>query len=165
MKNYLLFLIPLWAMVSCTRDSGSGVEIYLLKAYQAVSNGQEIIAGSEKLPKNPLILYNDIISYDSTEHYFKIDSIKASQLQKTNWPVSGTGFAITINREIVYSGYLVPGYSSTGCGWYCIDPLAFNCRLKITLGYPAGTDQLQGEDQRNNSKLIDFLKEDGKLNH
>ena len=49
------------SLVSCEKQSESGLEIYLLTNYQKKSPGAEILSGSEKLSENPIISYNDII--------------------------------------------------------------------------------------------------------
>jgi hypothetical protein len=164
MKNLILILIfSILALIGCEKDSGFGLEIYTLRAYQTKPHSQEIISGTEKLTKNPIISYDDIIFYDSTNHYFMIDSLKAKELWKTNWPTQGTPFALTINREVIYSGNFVPGYSSSGSDWYTIDPLNLNGKLRVTLGYPFS--QVKSSDLRNDYRIIDFLKADNKLNH
>jgi hypothetical protein len=164
-KLCAILTILLLGFLSCKKDSGFGLEIYLLKGYQIKPSSQEIIAGSEKLSKNPVIYYHNVIYYDSTNHYFKIDSLKAVELNRTNWTTQGTPFALTIDKHIIYSGYFVPGYSSSGCGWFCIDPLSFNEQIRVTLGYPGDRQELIPIDPRNDARIISCLKTDNKLNH
>jgi hypothetical protein len=139
-------------LTSCEKDSGFGLEIYY-----------EIIAGSEKLYKNPIISYNEIISYDSTNHYFQIDATKAQEFNKEKWSVSGTAFAVTINRSVIYSGYFMPGYSSLGLDWISIDPLSIDSKIGVFLGYPGDWSQISNRDPRNDYRIISFLKHDNKL--
>lgn len=163
MKNISIILTALVLTLSgCEKNSDFGLEIYLLKDYQTKQNSFEIISGTEKLSKDPIIDYNNVVSYDSTDHYFVIDSLKAQQMSKTVWPTSGTPFAVTVNRQIIYSGYFIPGFSSMGADWYSIDPLALQRKLRVTLGYPV--DQVKNQDLRNDLRIITLLIKDHKLN-
>jgi hypothetical protein len=164
-KLFAILTIFLCSLISCKKDTGSRLEIYLLKDYQTKSPSQEIIAGSEKLTLNPIIYYHNITYYDSTDHYFKVDSLKALELNHANWTTQGTAFALTIDRSIIYTGYFVPGYSSSGSDWFCIDPMSLNGKLWVTLGYPGDLQKLVSIDPRNDARIISLLKTDNKLNH
>jgi hypothetical protein len=157
LTGFLIFL------TCCEKDSGNGLEFYLLKDYQKVASSSEIIAGSEKLDKYPIISYNEIISYDSTNHYFQIETAKAQEFNKQNWSVQGTAFALTINRSVIYSGYFMPGYSSLGLDWISIDPLSSESNIRVSLGYPGDWSQLSNRDPRNDYRIINLLKQDKKL--
>jgi hypothetical protein len=159
----IMLTVFLIILTSCEKDSGFGLEVYLLKDYQKVGSSSEIIAGSEKLYKNPIINYNEIISYDSTNHYFQIETTKAQEFNKQNWSVQGTAFALTINKSVIYSGYFMPGYSSLGLDWISIDPLSIDSKIRVSLGYPVDWSQLANRDPRNDFRIISFLKHDNKL--
>jgi hypothetical protein len=165
MKKLVLILNILTLTLSgCEKNSGFALEIYLLNGYKTKPNSHEIISGSEILSKNPIISYNDVISYDSAQHYFVIDSLKAKKLMETNWPVSGTPFALTIDRQVIYSGFFIPGYSSSGSNWYSIDPLTLGGKLRVTLGYPGDQFGFTSSDLRNDARIINLLTQDRKLN-
>jgi hypothetical protein len=113
MKRLLIIMTVFsCTLITCEKDSVSGLEIYLLTDFQKKSSSYEIISGSEKLSKNPIISYNEIILYDSTDHVFQIETSKAQELNQKNWSVQGIAFSLTINKSIIYSGYFMPGYSS-----------------------------------------------------
>jgi hypothetical protein len=152
-----------FALITCEKDSGSGLEIYLLTDFQKKSSSYEIISGSEKLSKNPIISYNEIVLYDSTDHYFQIESSKAQELNQKNWSVQGTAFSLTINKSIIYSGYFIPGYSSLGIDWIAIDPLSIDSKIQVSLGYPGDWAQLADRDPRNDNRIINLLLNDNKL--
>ncbi|MFZ2340629.1 MAG: hypothetical protein WAW07_13020 [Bacteroidales bacterium] len=164
MKSLFIIITAITsALVSCEKQSESGLEIYLLTDYLKKSPGAEIISGSEKLSENPIISYNDIILYDSTEYYFQISESKAQELRQIKWGTQGTAFSLTINKQIIYSGYFMPGYSSLGLDWISIDPLAFDSKIRVTLGYPVNWPQFQGPDPRNDARIINYLRKDNKL--
>jgi hypothetical protein len=162
-RLFAIMTVLSFALISCEKDSGSGLEIYLLTDFQKKSSSSEIISGSEKLSKNPIISYNEIISYDSTNHYFQIDASKAQEFNQKSWSVQGTAFSLTINKSIIYSGYFMPGYSSLGLDWIAIDPLSINSKIRVGLGYPGDWAQLQNRDPRNDYRIINQLLKDNKL--
>lgn len=164
MKSLLIIIAAITSVLaSCEKISESGLEIYLLTDYQKKSPAAEIISGSEKLSENPVISYNDIILYDSAGHYFQISESKAQELSQMKWTTQGSAFSLTINKQIIYSGYFMPGYSSLGLDWISIDPLAFDSKIRVTLGYPVDWPQFQGPDPRNDSRIINYLSKDNKL--
>jgi hypothetical protein len=164
MKNLYILITAITSLLSsCEKQTDSGLEIYLLTDYQKKSGSSEIIAGSEKLAENPVISYNEIILYDSTDHYFVIAQTKAQELSQIRWTTQGTAFSLTINKQIIYSGYFMPGYSSLGLDWISIDPLAFDSKIRVTLGYPVDWPQFQGRDPRNDNRIINYLRKDKKL--
>jgi hypothetical protein len=150
-------------LISCEKDSETGLEVYLLTDFQKKSSSPEIISGSEKLSDNPLITYNEIVMYDSTEHEFELAPSKARELNNISWSVTGTAFALTINKSIIYSGYFIPGYSSLGLDWLVIDPLSVDSKIRISLGYPGNWTQSGSRDPRNDYRIISYLQKDNKL--
>lgn len=164
MKNlFTILVVFICILTSCEKDSGSGLEIYLLKDYQTKSQSREIISGTEKLYQNPIIYYQNIIFYDSTDHFFRIDSLKAAELNHKEWPVQGTAFALAIDGTIIYSGYFIPAYSSMGSDWITIDPLSVDGEIMVTLAYPGDGQELIKTDPRNDDRIISLLKADNKL--
>ena len=164
MKSLLIIIAAITSVLaSCEKISESGLEIYLLTDYQKKSPAAEIISGSEELSENPIISYNDIILYDSVEHYFQTSESKAQELRQIKWGTQGTAFSVTINKQIIYSGYFMPGYSSLALNWISIDPLAFDSKVRVTLGYPVDWPQFPGADPRNDSRIINYLRKDNKL--
>jgi hypothetical protein len=163
MKRFAVIITVFLITLSCEKENVSGLEIYLLKDYQTKAPGMEIIAGSEKPGKSPIISYQDIIYYDSTDFCFKIDSAKAKELNLINWSTQGTAFSLTIDGSVIYSGYFMPGYSSSGADWFTIDPLSIDSKIYVRPGYPMDISKLIGIDPRNDERIIELLKKDNKL--
>lgn len=164
MKNLLVIISVIASALSgCEKQAETGLEIYLLTDYQKKAPAADIISGSEKLSENPIISYNDIILYDSSEHYFQVTESLARELREMKWSTQGTAFSVTINKQIIYSGYFMPGYSSLALNWISIDPLAFDSKIRVTLGYPVDWPQFQGRDPRNDTRIINYLRKDNKL--
>jgi hypothetical protein len=164
MKGLLSVIsVSMFALASCEKDTGTGLEIYLLTNYQKKSSSFEIISGSEMLSKNPIISYKEIVMYDSTDHEFEIDPAKAQEFNQKKWSVQGTAFALTIDKSIIYSGYFMPGYSSLGIDWISIDPLSIDSKIRVSLGYPVDWPALANRDPRNDKRIISLLQRNKKL--
>jgi hypothetical protein len=163
MKKILVILtIFISILVSCKKDSGFGLEIYLLDDFKTPLNSLEIIAGSEKLSKTPIIYYHNIIYYDSTDYFFKLDLSKAEELKHMDWTYR-KAFSLTIDKTIIYSGYFDTYSSNAGVDWIVINPLSIDSSVDIKLGYPVVPNRLRSNDPRNDGRLIDLLKKDNKL--
>jgi hypothetical protein len=163
MKQLLVIMTVFLITISCEKETGSGLEIYLLKAYQTKTSSKEIISGTEKLGKNPIISYQNIIYYDSADFYFKIDSAKAKELNLTAWSTQGTAFSLTVEGTVIYSGYFMPGYSSYAADWFILDPLSTDSKIYVRPGFPMNIRKLFSIDPRNDSRIIALLKKDNKL--
>lgn len=164
MKKILVILtIFLSILVSCEKDSGFGLEIYFLDDYKTPLYSKEIIAGSEKLSKTPIVYYHDIIYYDSTDYYFKLEISKADELKHLNWSADGKAFSLTINKSIIYSGYFDTNSSSAGVDWIVINPYSIDSSVPIRLGYPVEPSRLVSNDPRNDDRIINLLRKDNKL--
>ena len=78
----------------------------------------------------------------------------------------GTAFCLTVDREIIYSGFFKPGYSSSSC-WHSvtIDPLPYIAnQIRVSLGYPCTlNDEPIDPDPRENRLLLETFKRQGKL--
>jgi len=164
MRMLLISLTVLLAiMTACEKESGTGLEVYYLTDFKTKTPSMEIISGSERLSKDPIIYYADILRYDSSNYCFKITDIKADELSKISWPTQGKAFAITIDKSIIYSGYFMPGYSSSGADWFVINPFPFESWIYVNLGYPGDIERLVAIDPRNDARIISLLKSDNKL--
>jgi len=158
-------LISILLLSGCEKDdsTGRGLEFYFLNNYETIENSNEIISGTGIISNKPIIEYNDILFYDSSKYAFTISGSKSDELNKMNWSVSGVAFSLTIDKEIIYSGYFWPGYSSAGCDWIVIDPLNIRQELFVKLRYPWVVETLKNRDPRNDDKIIELLARDNKL--
>ena len=149
-------------------EKGEGLCIYLTKVeYTSDLSYQNFDIESVPILGNPIISYDDIISYDTTSHIVKLsfsrDSLK-SKLGQIG--VYGTPFLVILDSSKIYGGWFWTSLSSIPCHWVVIetdclfDSLKTN-EIRIILGYP-NEDHFRGEDPRNNKKIFDRLVEDGK---
>ncbi len=163
-----IFTLLLFSPSGCEKwrgDAEGDVELYLLESYQTEDQSCAIVFSSVKINETPLIAYPDIKSYNSKKHIFKISDAAAGVVTDQVHSVNGLAFAVVANDEVVYTGYFWPSYSSATCQWIVIDPLMISGdnELSVALGYPGLMDGAYIPDERNNEKILDIFRRDGKL--
>jgi hypothetical protein len=149
------------------RQPGNVVEFYLIKDFQKVGTSSKIINSTVNLSDSVIISYADIIFYNPDNYTFTVSVSSANKLNDfKNNHIHGTPFAVTVDKEIIYTGYFWCGYSSSMVDWVTIDPLDYSGKnqLRVSIGYPG---LFQGDyipDNRNDDRILDILKRDSKLN-
>ncbi len=168
-KIYRALLIAFlgWTLFFC-QDSeispGKKVELYLLESFETVDNTCQIDEEAVKLQDWPLIGYSDFVSYDASEHIFELSDPGNEYISDQGFTLHGEPFAITVDGEIIYTGYFWAGFSSTGCLWVVTDPFfADDIGLQIQLGYPGEIDGVEIPDRRNDPRILATFRQDGKL--
>ena len=169
--NGILFIcvIVVFVSFSCEKDntpSNADVEFYLLSSFITKDGTCKIIESSVILSDTALIKYDEIISYDKGNYSFKVSDKIADWLNDFEHNRIHThAFALTIDKEIIYTGYFWAGFSSAGCDWIVIDPLNYSGKneLKVRLGYPGLIEGDTIPDNRNNKRLLEVLRMDNNL--
>ena len=162
----LAFLIVL--SVSCekknTIDEG-GIHIYLLADHDSLDPLWEIDESTIVPEQEPIIRYEDILSYDSKNHTFKISSAARESLKGKESSIHSRPFVLVANKEYIYTGYFWAAYSSAICPWLTIDPIhaQYAGELRITLGYPWLMEGMNIPDRRNDGRILNILRQDRKL--
>jgi hypothetical protein len=168
MKNFYCYLfVSIFLLIdSCDINNvnvSGDINIYLLKSFSTESNSNIIIDSTVVLENDPKFLYKDLTAYDSRNHIFKLNNNSISKLRDT-W---GFAFAVTMNTEIIYTGYFWPGFSSSMCDWIVIDPIfsEINKEMKVRIHYPGESDKwtFSSPDPRNDYRIINIFKRDKKL--
>jgi hypothetical protein len=165
MYRFLIVLL-LFTGLSCKKaadqKSGGGlVEIYALETFSLISQKCQVDPSMAVLQANPVISNNEIISYSPTDYLFKLT---AQGKQDSEIFESFPGFAVTVNKEVIYYGIHKPFTSSSSCDHSITMYISFPSRnLVMNLGYPGPLPGITIDDQRNNAKLIDALNAQGKL--
>ncbi len=156
--------------LSCAKEKNEHqvegvVDLYLLNVYEKLNGSCQIIESTAITQTFPLIKYADILEYDPDNHTFKVSDNAKNDIKNLEYPVTGTAFAIKADNEVIYTGYFWPGYSSLGCNWVVIDPIFidFHNELKVELGYPGQIEGSEIPDKRNDERILDIFKRDGKL--
>jgi hypothetical protein len=164
----LLIALMLGAFTSCKKSDSDvigEVEFYLLEDYATVGETPEIDPDSVVLREDPLLVYSDLTHYNAREYYFIVTDGAKEKLEGMEHSVSGKAFAVTANREVVYTGYFVPAYSSASVQWIVIDPIFWHStnRMDVNLGYPGQWEGVEIPDLRNDERILQIFRRDRKL--
>ena len=164
-KLLLIAIIPILGLLSCKKESSTNnnqsvIEIYLLKSFKKIDNSARISNDSIILSDTALIKNSEILSYDKTNFTFTVSENKAKWLNNFELNKShGKAFAVTIDKNVIYTGYFWASFSSSMVDWIVIDPLNYSGgnKLAVKLGYPGLAPQMIIPDLRNDKRLIDLL--------
>lgn len=162
----LILLTAAFLFASCEKDSRNEKEItgeicfYLLKSYKTRESSMEIIKGSARIADKPIIGYKDIISYNTILNVYTISKSARDTVICLTSSLTGQPFAVTVDKEIIYTGYFWPVTSPVECDWIHIDPLFIDFwdGLKVI---PA--DDSEQSNPANNTDLIEILRRDKKM--
>ncbi len=168
--NFVLLALLFVLSTACENnlsqsDSDARVELYLIETYTKHEKSIQLDEKSVVTKQQPLIAYNDIISYNSKEYEFELSKKAIETIKNLQTPINGLPFAIKANNEIVYTGYFWLSVSSAICDCIVIDPMMYYSenKLQVKLGYPSLFEGMVIDDKRNDSRIIDILKKDRKL--
>jgi len=172
MGRFIIITLSVFLFAGCEkyqspRQLGNGLEFYLIKDFQKAGTTSKIINSSVKLSDSVIIYYDEITSYNSNTFTFTVTESMANRLNGfKNNHIHGTPFAVTINKEIIYTGYFWCGFSSASVDWVTIDPLNYSGKnqLRVSLGYPGLSRGDYIPDNRNDDRILDILRRDSKLN-
>lgn len=171
--SLLLISVIFLYITACEKDNevnmvGEKVEFYLLKSYETQSGTGQILEETLILENEPLLTYNHLLSYDSKNYSFKISNDALAVFnQDGGLKCHFKAFALTVDKEIIYTGYFWPSYSSTILQWFTIDPLLISLsnEMRVELAYPSVDFAGTYPDNRNDDRIIEVFKRDGKLKY
>jgi len=154
--------------ISCEKKNTvpkEGIHFYLLSDHESLDPLWEIDESTILLEEIPLIKYEDILSYDTKNHSFKISSAAQERLKGKESDIHSRPFVLVANKEYIYTGYFWAAYSSAICPWLNIDPIhaQYAGELRIELGYPWLMEDMTIPDRRNDQRILNILKQDRKL--
>jgi hypothetical protein len=139
----LLVIAGVYFILSIMKPSEKGFGIYLQES------GELVISDLE------------IVSYNKTSHEIKLTDAGVERIEGLQVPLNGAGFVIRVEGEEIYRGAFWSPISSLPYHGVVIETLVTNNSVKIEAGYPSS--QFQGEDPRDNPKVLDYLEKVGKL--
>lgn len=166
--NFYLLALVFVLSTACENnltDADAKVELYLIETYTKRENSMQIDEKSVVTKQQPLIAYNDIVTYNSKEFKFELTKKAIELIKNLQAPINGLPFAFKANNEIIYTGYFWPSISSAMCDCIVIDPLLIygNNKIHVQLGYPGLIEGMHIDDKRNDTRIISILKKDRKL--
>ena len=166
MKQIFLYCLTLILFVSCKKEHGSQVNIYLLKSFTSTVDQSTTPATNSitnaVLDDTPLVADHDIIFYTRAAATFTLGKDIQTVIQNYG---SDKAFAVTVDNQPVYYGAFRPLYlSSITFGVATIYPLLYkNNELKIDFPTIQDNNYMQQLDKRNDTRLINALKGTNRL--
>ena len=142
-----------------------GIHFYLLTDPESLDPLWEIDESTIVPEESPIIGYEDILSYDTRNHAFKISSSAQERLKGKESNIHSRPFVLVADKEYIYTGYFWASYSSAICPWLTIDPIhaQYAGELRIELGYPWMMEGMSIPDRRNDVRILSILRHDRKL--
>lgn len=166
----LIFILSMVYLACSDKDEknelvNGEVKFYLLESFNTGEGNQQIIESSVKLEEQVFLEYEDLLSYNSSTHVFKIADDKKDLFSINGNTVHYRAFALVVDDDIIYTGYFWPEFSSLSVNWYIISPIKAELvgELQVKLGYPGVFENNPIPDLRNDNKIIEIFKRDNKL--
>ncbi len=160
----LILVCALFMSISCTLyTKGEGFAIYLTK--DDIPPAQMEALSHVELADQPVISMKDVFTYNAHTHEIKLTASAFESVYSLEVPVRGKSFIVCVNKKPVYWGaFWTPISSISFDGVTIWIPLGFQGPNVITLelGYPSSMFYT-GEDPRNNTEILNSLREAGKL--
>jgi hypothetical protein len=168
-KNPIIYnlLSELGKLTGEAKIVGQGLNFHLVIKSKNDTSGLRLQTpiNALDLEKKPFIAYDEIQSYDTTNHVLELTINHDAIKNRINNYVGQ--FVVSLDDKRQYSGLLIPTTSSMIYStitiiepYYDLDSLKSN-QIKISLGYPNDT-YFDGEDLRLTNNIIDRLKHDNK---
>jgi hypothetical protein len=142
---------------------GEGFAIYLLAHDIPIL---EIPTMSHlELADEPLISVVDIVSYSASTHEIELTAEAYRRIAALEVPVWGKAFAVCVDGHPVYWGAFWTAISSMSFdGVTILLPIRPEPHvIQLQLGYPESPELFKGEDPRGNGRILESLKQAGKL--
>lgn len=149
---------------SCDTETGKktdthDIAFYTLENQNTNGPGCQLDVATAQ-EKEVIIANDEILSYHAAEHYFVLTAAAINRLKAVK---SQTPFYLKVDNQVVYAGFLMPGYLNMACfDVIVIDPLSYNNNMIwVRYGYP--NTSKPANDFRNNATLLAALQKQGKL--
>ena len=116
-----------------------------------------------ELPEIPVLSMDDLSAYVSATHVIELEPSVAELLDALELP--GRPFVVAVDRTPIYAGAFMAAYFSRSYDGVVIlwPPMeGGEDMITIQLGYP-GADFFVGEDPRSDARILDALRQAGKL--
>jgi sulfur carrier protein ThiS len=168
-RGVIFMSLVLAAVISaCTADdtelpetAGGEFAIYALSGDLMMDDVVDL--AQVELPEIPVLSTGDISAYASATHVIELEPSVAELLDALELP--GRPFVVAVDRTPIYAGAFMAAYFSRSYDGVVIlwPPMeGGEDTIMIQLGYP-GADFFVGEDPRSDARILDALRQAGKL--
>ena len=151
---------------SCERETEQQATRHRIAFYTLVDNQKNtadacLIDLTQLKIAEALLTDEDLLAYRASGHDFTLTAAGVNKLKNIK---SKTPFCLKVDDQLVYTGFLMPGYLSLACSGIIIDPISYaNNTIAVRLNYTAASSRHLIKDLRNNAVLLKALEEQGKL--
>lgn len=166
MRFILLICLSFIVFTACKKESGSRVDIYMLKSFTAGIDESTVpvtnTISNAVLEATPLLSDNDIEFYKQSTTTFKLKKDIKSIIKDYG---ADKAFAVTVDGKPIYYGFFHPAYlSSLVIGLATIDPFLYNNK-ELTIQFVEVEDNadIQKLDKRNAGSIINAFSSSGRL--
>ena len=161
-----IMIVIILAFVSCEKydlNIEGDVEIYLLDLFQSEIESLAILSDGLTLSTEPIIHYDEIVEYNSRTHNFSLTKSAAERIDGE----FGSAFALTVNQEIIYTGYFWSDLSSATVDWVVANLTSIQgldkYEFRVQIGYPWLFEEWSIPDNRNDRRILSVFARDKKL--
>lgn len=164
MKKFIYLLIFAALATGCKKASQStgSVEFFQLANYTMLDSKCQVNPSGVVLQTTPFIHNVDIISYSESNYRY---SLSAAAMERVKAMVGRQPFAVAVNGETVFYGFYNPSILSSSCEHSVSldgESESDDNRIILRLGYPGMLIGVPIEDKRNDLRIINALKAQGK---
>jgi len=164
-KVILIFMVPVLWLAACN-PSQDNFSVYLV----AEDIPHDVVVKGDlenlQLESQPLLTAEDILWYDAIAHEMELTEEAFERIAELKIPVAGgPHFVVCVGSERIYGGAFWTPLSSLSFDGVVIQmpPGADNHTVRIQLGYPEAPDLFKGQDLRADARIIQALRQGGKL--
>jgi hypothetical protein len=132
---------------------------------QTISSGMVSQADLEtlELEPEPILSTDDVLRYVGANHKILLTSSAFERINQLKVPIDGRAFVVCVGGERIYSGAFFTMASSLSFDGVVITVPLVDASLRLQLGYPASPDLFSGEDLRSEGRILEALRQAGKL--
>lgn len=171
MKTLFFLLTIIVLNVGCSQKDcdcspfDKKVEFYLLQSPKTMPGFNPTLT-NPVIQNKPFIVFSEIEQYDSSTLEFTLKRAAIDRIETIDRP---TPFAVTLNKQIIYTGYFWQPYLSSTCNGIQVDSKRILSgknsniiKMKLCNGSNQDLDTLE-LDKCNDERLLQTLAKTGKL--
>jgi hypothetical protein len=116
-----------------------------------------------ELEAEPILPTDDVLRYVEASHKILLTSFAFERINQLRVPIAGRAFVVCVGGERIYGGAFFTMASSLTFDGVVITVPLVDASLRLQLGYPASLDLFSGEDLRSDGRILEALRQAGKL--
>ena len=167
-KNSVLILIVLMMLVllsGCGKRKEPAFAVFLLSSGMTAEEALSVPLDDFALKDVSLLSMDDVVTYQPGTYELTLTDEAVGRLRQMAVPLDGLPFVVVARGERVYMGaFWTPISSLSYPGTAAMLSLEEDAvTLQFDLGYPASPELFEGEDLRNDERILDAFSNAEKL--